>query len=1259
MRTGAVFLALALAGTATGAIQVAPSLEPPPLPAALAHVVDPVISAAWSNFDMRAALGHVQFVSQYWRLPGNEGYDKTIDRVRARLIAAGFPEKNLHIEEYPNTGRGWDHSIGRLAIAHPGRADEVLLSKAKQHIALCMNSFSTPPGGVVAPLVDVGRGDRDDDYATKDLKGAVVLGDADVGQLWRRAIAKGAIGVVSPALGDYISPDFPGAKETPRDQWDVLQWSSIPYDEATHGFGFKSTPKAAAAMRRALARGPVNVHVTIASTFSTNPTRTLVAEIPGSSAPDERIVLAAHVQEPGANDNASGVATLTELVRALSVGIQQHRIPAPARTLTFLWLNEISGSRQWLTDHADQAKNVRYMLSMDMTGEDVKKTGGSFLIERYPDPGAVWDRPWDPHSEWGRGNVRAEQLKGDLINDLHLAICARVAKKTNWVVKTNPYEGGSDHTVFGAAGIPSVLNWHFTDRYYHSSLDTADKTSPAEMRNVGVSVATTAWLMASAKEADTIAVADMVSAAGQKRLAIELKEGPKVPLVSPSQDVASREASILAAWRKWYGEAVMSATRLIVGQPGPTFEGRLRELAAAFENAPAADASQARPTPTSSVSAEGVLLAADRLQADRWYSPPNVDPPAGAPEDWALLRSALSSSNADVRRVAVRAFGRFENPAFVAVILPFLDDKDARVRDEATNAVCIALRTTNGGDTVLRALKAFQDHGAIAAIGRLRLDAATADQVERWLLAKSDAGRPSDDLVAALAGLTRLQMGRLLLPESLALLRRAALEGDRSEPPNLVAMAALQRSHDLADTDWLVKGARYRCPGDSAECGWPVRFAAVQLLDRRIALEAAALEQATHDSAFQVRLAALEHLGCEAMLAALAVPSEVSAVRLELISSARANIQSISTQCSPSSDAPGVLRPIASRLTTVGGDWHEPARALEALAILDPASASRLLRDAALAHPVWQVRAAAARAATLLSDDASLVRLSRDAVPNVRTEALRGLSRLKSVNLVATAVAALESSDHQLVREAATVIPESANRERAVPALLRALDRLTNDGKDNSRDARLAIVTRLQKLQAGANLSAYLSDFDPAIAAAAAAAIEVSGQPRPTPHPARRASQQPTEAALRALPKHATITMGDGGVMELDLLVDQAPLTVARFVALARAGYYDGLTFHRVEPLFVILGGSPGASEYVGDARFMRDEVGARHIRGAVGISTRGRDTGDAQMFIDLVDQPRLNDNYTVFAQVRDVSASNTVMDRVLEGAVIKTVRIN
>jgi aminopeptidase YwaD len=577
--------------TAAGDRQPAASSVAPVLPQALARMIDPVINAIWSRFSRRAAMAHVRVVSQYWRIGGNAGYDAALDHIHTRLIASGFADgqsshSSTWFEEYPNSGKGWEHSIGTLAIAHDGRPDEVVLSRALQHIALCINSFSTRPEGLLAPLVDVGHGDRDEDYAGKDVKGAVVLGGVDAGALWRRAVANGALGIVSTGLGEYVSPDPPGAAATPRDQWEILQWSSIPYDEARHGFGFKATPRAAASLRQALAShgGHVAVHVTIASTFSSRPVRTLVAEIPGRLAPSERIVIAAHVQEPGANDNASGVATLAELARALRIGVRNGTIPRPERTITFLWLEEISGSRRWLQDHQDQARNVRYMFSMDMTGENVTKTGGSFLIERWPDPGAVWDRPWDPHTEWGRGDVRVEQLKGDLINDLHLAVCERVATRTGWTVKTNPYEGGSDHTVFGAAGIPAVLDWHFTDRYYHTNFDTPDKTSPREMRNVGVAVAASAWLLASARESTALAVAALVANSGQARIALEDREGTRLALTEPDRPAAaSRQAAIVSAWRKWSAEAVRSTSRLVVGPVTPQFAEQIGLLAAPLE----------------------------------------------------------------------------------------------------------------------------------------------------------------------------------------------------------------------------------------------------------------------------------------------------------------------------------------------------------------------------------------------------------------------------------------------------------------------------------------------------------------------------------------------------------------------------------------------------------------------------------------------------------------------------------------------------
>jgi cyclophilin family peptidyl-prolyl cis-trans isomerase len=103
--------------------------------------------------------------------------------------------------------------------------------------------------------------------------------------------------------------------------------------------------------------------------------------------------------------------------------------------------------------------------------------------------------------------------------------------------------------------------------------------------------------------------------------------------------------------------------------------------------------------------------------------------------------------------------------------------------------------------------------------------------------------------------------------------------------------------------------------------------------------------------------------------------------------------------------------------------------------------------------------------------------------------------------------------------------------------------------------------------------------------------------------------------------------------------------------------FYNDRTFHRVVPNFVVQGGSPAANEYMGTTRYMRDEVGpqASHLRGAVGISTRGGDTGDGQLFIDLVDVPRLDRDYTVFAYV---TQGMEFIDRLLEGAKIVSISV-
>jgi cyclophilin family peptidyl-prolyl cis-trans isomerase len=247
--------------------------------------------------------------------------------------------------------------------------------------------------------------------------------------------------------------------------------------------------------------------------------------------------------------------------------------------------------------------------------------------------------------------------------------------------------------------------------------------------------------------------------------------------------------------------------------------------------------------------------------------------------------------------------------------------------------------------------------------------------------------------------------------------------------------------------------------------------------------------------------------------------------------------------------------------------------------------------------------------------------------------------------------------------------------------LFSAFKRLTTKAADNSRDARMAILDRLKDIarsdRPGVSVQPYLSaddlrpflrDFDPNVASAVADLIGLVAGTRPETSPQRRPPQQPS--ALRPAVRTATIVLENDDVIPLTLLSDEAPFAVARFVQLAEGHYYDGLTFHRVVPLFVIQGGSPGANEYMGDARFMRDEIGfERHTRGAVGLSTRGRDTGDGQLFIDLTDQARLNYDYTIFARVQTPTRAAAppgpgrrsgmdAVDAVLEGTRIRTILI-
>ena len=226
-----------------------------------------------------------------------------------------------------------------------------------------------------------------------------------------------------------------------------ISFTSIPFNSEHQAWGINLSYAAKERLMAALKKGPVHLNVGIQTKIAAADELTLIAEIPGQINPEERYVFSAHVQEPGANDNASGVGVLAEMARVAAVLNKAKKINN-AKTITFLWGDEIRATRRYIQEDQKRAANIRWGMSLDMVGEDTEKTGGSFLIEKMPDPSAIWTRGEDEHTEWGASPVNEEDFNPHYFNDIIEAICRRQALGKNWRVKTNPFEGGSDHQPF-------------------------------------------------------------------------------------------------------------------------------------------------------------------------------------------------------------------------------------------------------------------------------------------------------------------------------------------------------------------------------------------------------------------------------------------------------------------------------------------------------------------------------------------------------------------------------------------------------------------------------------------------------------------------------------------------------------------------------------------------------------------------------------------------------------------------------------------
>lgn len=237
-------------------------------------------------------------------------------------------------------------------------------------------------------------------------------------------------------------------------------------------------------------------------------------------------------------------------------------------------------------------------------------------------------------------------------------------------------------------------------------------------------------------------------------------------------------------------------------------------------------------------------------------------------------------------------------------------------------------------------------------------------------------------------------------------------------------------------------------------------------------------------------------------------------------------------------------------------------------------------------------------------------------------------------------IAALKQKDMTLIAAAAGAVADSAFvDEESAAQLLSALRRLRSPRDTEAMQAVIQALGTLKASIAIAPLESLLNDPDHVVAQEAANSLKkITGtsydrflKPHSTP-----THKNFDWRLLERITKNALVTVVTSrGAFTFKLLPDESPFTCINFATLIRKKFFDGLSFHRVVPNFVIQGGDPRGDGWGGPGYSIRSEFGAEHYdAGTVGVASSGKDTEGCQWFVTHSKTPHLDGRYTIFGKI-------------------------
>ncbi len=652
-----------------------------------------------------------------------------------------------------------------------------------------------------------------------------------------------------------------------------------------------------------------------------------------------------------------------------------------------------------------------------------------------------------------------------------------------------------------------------------------------------------------------------------------------------------------------------------------------------------------------------------------------------------LVNLLREDQNIYVRAAAAFALGEIESPDAATDLLALLERKSATNGGVAVSSPGAASVGETPGIVRARAVEAL---GKIAA-ALPKSEATRAKEIGRALLESLESEarrRPAPDREVALLGLTAILRAR---PEGagrvVALFLNFAdtrLRGDAAN--TLTRLRAKNANEQLrkllaTDPDANVRANAARALGAAEDKG------ALDVL----------LEHSANDKDGRVRVSALRSLGTlkdtrAADVLLMRGAALMTAYRAAKAANAGARPAELNELLELNTSLSRVLAGSAHdralafiRTFREAEAWSLPEAEI-AFARLAPAQYMRERPFTSLSFRApegkgsWQMISAVAQG---LGEIASVSgERAGNSVVSVQADAQFALRALLSdpatpalaVPDVLTAIAAFKPPDIGLVMRAQLAAPDVIVRATAAgqlaelppdaettAALAAALPLALQ--RDATNDAALALLDALAKQKSDATaLAAIKSALDSPdyLIRTRAAALLQAAQPTPADsaaiNPDARIETVATRNHLadyrRALARTGKRIIAnvntEKGAFVLELLPDDAPLTVDNFVELARRGYFNQIAFHRVVPNFVVQGGDPRGDGNGGPGYQIRCEINeVPYARGAVGMALSGKDTGGSQWFITHSPQPHLDGGYTVFARV--VEGMDTV-DRITRG---------